>query len=232
MWYLPGPGIEPVSPALAGRFFTMGPPGEPVPMLSGKVTGGTSEYTHTSWVYIWVHSYFHSHTFWQWWCETSIIIIVQLTHLVLLQSCHLKKAQILKQLTNDLFAFFLSNQTNQSKLTKYLRDHWMWSLLILKQGETLSQRREIVSPESHCWQKEASSPGSPNSQPRSLVTAPHVQPPRTTGLIYITTCGLLQPPAWAPHHATGVWMCLLPHTSTSATPPHWLLCHTAQVSHC
>ena len=44
----PGPGIEPVSPALAGRFLTMGPPGEPVPMLSGILTGGTSEYTHTS----------------------------------------------------------------------------------------------------------------------------------------------------------------------------------------
>ena len=30
MWGLPGSGIEPVSPALAGRFFTLGPPGKPV----------------------------------------------------------------------------------------------------------------------------------------------------------------------------------------------------------
>ena len=30
MWGLPGSGIEPVSPALAGRFFTPGPPGKPV----------------------------------------------------------------------------------------------------------------------------------------------------------------------------------------------------------
>ena len=28
MWSLPGQGIEPVSPALAGRFFTAGPPGK------------------------------------------------------------------------------------------------------------------------------------------------------------------------------------------------------------
>ena len=28
MWYLPRPGIEPVSPALAGGFFTTGPPGK------------------------------------------------------------------------------------------------------------------------------------------------------------------------------------------------------------
>ena len=27
MWDLPGPGIEPMSPALAGRFFTMEAPG-------------------------------------------------------------------------------------------------------------------------------------------------------------------------------------------------------------
>ena len=28
MWYLPGPGLEPVSPALAGRFLTTVPPGK------------------------------------------------------------------------------------------------------------------------------------------------------------------------------------------------------------
>ena len=28
MWDLPGPGIEPVSPALAGGFFTIEPPGK------------------------------------------------------------------------------------------------------------------------------------------------------------------------------------------------------------
>ena len=28
MWDLPGPGIEPVSPALAGGFLTTGPPGK------------------------------------------------------------------------------------------------------------------------------------------------------------------------------------------------------------
>ena len=29
MWDLPGPGIKPTSPALAGRFFTTEPPGKP-----------------------------------------------------------------------------------------------------------------------------------------------------------------------------------------------------------
>ena len=29
MWNLPGPGIEPVSPVLAGRFLTTGMPGKP-----------------------------------------------------------------------------------------------------------------------------------------------------------------------------------------------------------
>ena len=30
MWDLPGPGLEPVSPALAGRFSTTEPPGKPL----------------------------------------------------------------------------------------------------------------------------------------------------------------------------------------------------------
>ena len=33
MWGLPRPGLEPVSPALAGRFSTTAPPGKPVPSL-------------------------------------------------------------------------------------------------------------------------------------------------------------------------------------------------------
>ena len=31
MWDLPRPGLEPVSPALAGRFLTTAPPGKPCP---------------------------------------------------------------------------------------------------------------------------------------------------------------------------------------------------------
>ena len=31
MWDLPGPGLEPVSPALADRFLTTAPPGKPLP---------------------------------------------------------------------------------------------------------------------------------------------------------------------------------------------------------
>ena len=34
MWDLPGPGLEPVSPALAGRFSTTVPPGKPREILN------------------------------------------------------------------------------------------------------------------------------------------------------------------------------------------------------
>ena len=37
MWDLPGPGLEPVSPALAGRFSTTAPPGKPKLLV---LTGG------------------------------------------------------------------------------------------------------------------------------------------------------------------------------------------------
>ena len=33
MWVLPGPGIEPMSPALAVRFFTTEPPGKPLQLI-------------------------------------------------------------------------------------------------------------------------------------------------------------------------------------------------------
>ena len=33
MWDLPRPGLEPVSPALAGRFSTTAPPGKPLPVF-------------------------------------------------------------------------------------------------------------------------------------------------------------------------------------------------------
>ena len=39
MWDLPGPGIKPVSPALAGGFFTTEPPGKLLPFWGG---GGRS----------------------------------------------------------------------------------------------------------------------------------------------------------------------------------------------
>ena len=34
MWDLPRPGLEPVSPALTGRFSTTAPPGKPTEVLS------------------------------------------------------------------------------------------------------------------------------------------------------------------------------------------------------
>ena len=36
MWDLPGPGIEPVSPALAGKFLTTAPPGKSPSSFLGK----------------------------------------------------------------------------------------------------------------------------------------------------------------------------------------------------
>ena len=37
MWDLPRPGLEPVSPALAGRFSTTAPPGKPQPSFDGYI---------------------------------------------------------------------------------------------------------------------------------------------------------------------------------------------------
>ena len=37
MWDLPGPGIEPMSPALAGGFLTTAPPGKPFYLLQGRI---------------------------------------------------------------------------------------------------------------------------------------------------------------------------------------------------
>ena len=42
MWDLPDPGIEPVSPALAGGFFTIEPLGKPPPVQS--FCGGSGSY--------------------------------------------------------------------------------------------------------------------------------------------------------------------------------------------
>ena len=42
MWDLPGPGIEPESPALAGGFLTTGPPGK---SRSVYLKSETSQYT-------------------------------------------------------------------------------------------------------------------------------------------------------------------------------------------
>ena len=39
MWDLPGPGIKPVSPALAGGFFTTEPPGTLLPFWGGGAVG-------------------------------------------------------------------------------------------------------------------------------------------------------------------------------------------------
>ena len=48
MWDLPGPGLEPTSPALAGGFLTTVPPGKPheldfVPSLACGVVGGARD---------------------------------------------------------------------------------------------------------------------------------------------------------------------------------------------
>ena len=43
MWDLPGPGLEPVSPALAGGFSTTAPPGKPPPILLMPPSGFFTE---------------------------------------------------------------------------------------------------------------------------------------------------------------------------------------------
>ena len=50
MWDLPGPGLEPVFPALAGRFLTTAPPGKSQLLSSavGKGSGGFAHHFSTS----------------------------------------------------------------------------------------------------------------------------------------------------------------------------------------
>ena len=43
MWDLPGPGIEPVPPALAGGFLTTGPPGKSPSLLLLRVIAVPSQ---------------------------------------------------------------------------------------------------------------------------------------------------------------------------------------------
>jgi len=46
IWCLPGPGVEPMSPALASGFLTTGPPGKPTPVfLPGKKSHGQRSLT-------------------------------------------------------------------------------------------------------------------------------------------------------------------------------------------
>ena len=45
---LPDPGIKPVSPALAGRFFTTEPPGKPIVTKSGDKFGVCDEQLHAT----------------------------------------------------------------------------------------------------------------------------------------------------------------------------------------
>ena len=50
MWDLPGPGIEPLSPALAGGFLTTGPPGKsPGVFIIFIVVSSTSKGDHCRW---------------------------------------------------------------------------------------------------------------------------------------------------------------------------------------
>ena len=47
MWDLPGPGLEPVSPALAGGFLTTVPPGKPLPAVFISKVLLEHNHTHT-----------------------------------------------------------------------------------------------------------------------------------------------------------------------------------------
>ena len=48
MWDLPRPGLEPASPALAGRFSTTAPPGKPPPSVFVLHPTSASDCSHTS----------------------------------------------------------------------------------------------------------------------------------------------------------------------------------------
>ena len=91
MWDLPGPGIEPVSPASASGFFTTEPPGKPPQVFFLKdvlLIGGNLE--HSFFSYAWMlrtankklFSFYHSHIvriIGQLWVEsTSVDVFLKL----------------------------------------------------------------------------------------------------------------------------------------------------------
>ena len=67
MWDPPRPGLEPVSPALAGRFSTTAPPGKPRHQYILKLSGDSKLQPHlrtTSWSVPWTpHAYSHLKAF-------------------------------------------------------------------------------------------------------------------------------------------------------------------------
>ena len=69
VWDLPGPGLEPVSPALAGGFLTTAPPGKPQDLTFYSILFPTSHSTFllkkkkkNIYIYIYIYIYTHTHT--------------------------------------------------------------------------------------------------------------------------------------------------------------------------
>ena len=52
IWDLPGPGLEPVSPALAGGFLTTAPPGKPPISQKSLVWQIFKYYIHIAWIFL------------------------------------------------------------------------------------------------------------------------------------------------------------------------------------
>ena len=66
MWDLPRPGLEPVSPALAGRLSTTAPPGKPQTQFYGNLVARLCELwllgLHTSYGILLIHFFQHAKT--------------------------------------------------------------------------------------------------------------------------------------------------------------------------
>ena len=80
MWDLPRPGLEPVSPALAGRLSTTVPPGKPHKYCFEKLLFRLYTYIHIS-VYIYMTLYTYLNT--EPWCEmwqTNTFENIELDH--------------------------------------------------------------------------------------------------------------------------------------------------------
>ena len=75
MWDLPRPGLEPMSPALAGRFSTTAPPGKPfVLFLNQKEISSVGTYYQKSDV---ATDYFHSIIYCETWFSTCLNIYTE-----------------------------------------------------------------------------------------------------------------------------------------------------------
>ena len=95
MWDLPGPGLEPVSPALAGRLPTAAPPGKPFPKY-----WSLSHFSHTKY--------------------TPVGQIIRIT-----ENLHINQGQVEQESAGYHWYAYLMNKNSKVVLTVQVQEIWL-----------------------------------------------------------------------------------------------------------